>query len=1044
MPVTPPLDPQELSVDRSQINSKSSQPFSSPKFQPKLKYNHKYQNKNKSLFIAGLILIFLVLGGIVSFISLKQRQDVRQQASEGVDGCNQVCERSDQCLENLICYTTVEAEASLTNLDTHITAGWPGSACLGQDISSLSVARFLHNNITPRYTNSLTCDTGSILYSRYLWEQDNGHVDYLSTSIFNDAVAVSLADVLPGCEAITAQTLYRLPNGRYRSISWCSSEPDGKEGTLGFYTTYPVNSLAGEGQGYIDYGSGDPWNQDHGGQALTLGDLSLPTECQGITAYTSYAFVDENGADKFVESLWCSSANSAGKGVLAYSRIMPADAQGYPQEENSTDWFEYSLAELQTQKQLPSTCTDMDAMETFPMGGDKYGSWLWCQGENNEYYNFKKYIPLQNSGWLDYNNASGWNWWSESGIERVCRDPADPTDYLCGEELSAEQQACMGIYEAEWDAEAETCICPSNQPHWTGTSCVSCEIIETWYEEYRQCMTRDYFNCVDSGGDYNLETEICDCGDDVYVGTNNGLYVGQCYSPQKAACLFGGEYGGPATGAWSVIGGEYTCSCMANSGTEWQQVDGQWGCFCPTNENWDAVAQSCTSDEGSVLQQSCENSGGTWVDDVCQCPVDMELDVFTCKYPGQVACEDGGGEWKEDFANSCKDICSTQENDVDCLDEISAGCNCSQPDECWDSTTQTCRTIQTTSELTEQELCETTDGIYSSASNSCLDLCGAEFGQCSTSFMNYGCDCGENRCWDPTNGCISGRSPAEIECEDNKLADYSFGECSCDEIWDENGICRSQTAIDCLGSGGSWDEEQDPQCQCPSGSSLTNGICMTTGDNPFGPTGQDTGTVSFDFKLAMAGVPEVERGIDGSQTIWQPLLSGQSLPTVFTFLNNQGDVFTTEVDLQYTIPENEAEAYYSAQLILANFPTGRYQILIKGPMHRRHAFCEQGQTYDKRCAHYEFLNITANSQDVSTYEYDFSDTPLDAGDLRRPPNDERDGLVNQLDYSFLVGCLSSTTDPACVARADLNYSGVVNNIDLKLLIDTLSNQLDDV
>ena len=56
----------------------------------------------------------------------------------------------------------------------------------------------------------------------------------------------------------------------------------------------------------------------------------------------------------------------------------------------------------------------------------------------------------------------------------------------------------------------------------------------------------------------------------------------------------------------------------------------------------------------------------------------------------------------------------------------------------------------------------------------------------------------------------------------------------------------------------------------------------------------------------------------------------------------------------------------------------------------------------------------------------------------------QNGVVDVFDYSFLFNCLRNREEGLCVSRADLNYSGFVDNIDLGLLRETLSKAVDEL
>jgi len=117
-------------------------------------------------------------------------------------------------------------------------------------------------------------------------------------------------------------------------------------------------------------------------------------------------------------------------------------------------------------------------------------------------------------------------------------------------------------------------------------------------------------------------------------------------------------------------------------------------------------------------------------------------------------------------------------------------------------------------------------------------------------------------------------------------------------------------------------------------------------------------------------------------------------------------------------------------------PTGTYNILIKGPLHQQIRFCKNNQTATDRCGLIEGIAITAQEE----HQFEFAARPLSCGDLpiSGTNRDKQDGIVRVTDYSFMLSCLGKRKDAACVARADCNSDGSVTNLDMDLLLETLS------
>lgn len=120
---------------------------------------------------------------------------------------------------------------------------------------------------------------------------------------------------------------------------------------------------------------------------------------------------------------------------------------------------------------------------------------------------------------------------------------------------------------------------------------------------------------------------------------------------------------------------------------------------------------------------------------------------------------------------------------------------------------------------------------------------------------------------------------------------------------------------------------------------------------------------------------------------------------------------------------------------------GTYQILVKGPMHQQIRFCKEGQTRDYRCGAREGFSLAA----AESFSFDLTARPLACGDLpiSGTKSDQQDGAVRVTDYSFMLNCLSKRNDAACIARADCNGDESVTNLDMDLLLDTLSRAYDE-
>jgi hypothetical protein len=109
-------------------------------------------------------------------------------------------------------------------------------------------------------------------------------------------------------------------------------------------------------------------------------------------------------------------------------------------------------------------------------------------------------------------------------------------------------------------------------------------------------------------------------------------------------------------------------------------------------------------------------------------------------------------------------------------------------------------------------------------------------------------------------------------------------------------------------------------------------------------------------------------------------------------------------------------------------PNRHYTFILKGP-----------KTRGRKTAEHVILQTgTKQSQD-----FDWSEKPLEPGDLPNPTNNNRqDCIINSLDLSLIISNLAKTDQPS-LDIADVNYDGVVNGNDLSKVINTLSTKEDD-
>jgi len=204
------------------------------------------------------------------------------------------------------------------------------------------------------------------------------------------------------------------------------------------------------------------------------------------------------------------------------------------------------------------------------------------------------------------------------------------------------------------------------------------------------------------------------------------------------------------------------------------------------------------------------------------------------------------------------------------------------------------------------------------------------------------------------------------------------------------------------------------------------------------------GDTLIDMQLRLAGVPGIEPDINGQvQNVFPPNLNGQTVPVHLSLQSQAGvEIYNQILDFNYVEPAQAELGYYelSQPIIISNLVNDSYKMFVKGPRHRRMEFCESPQPENKECSPFEAFYLEAGTN----YTFDFRDSPLEAGDLKAPETGGvQDGVVNRVDYGFIFGCQASRGSETCLNIGDLDYSGVVDNVDLGLIVKTLSTASDD-
>lgn len=128
---------------------------------------------------------------------------------------------------------------------------------------------------------------------------------------------------------------------------------------------------------------------------------------------------------------------------------------------------------------------------------------------------------------------------------------------------------------------------------------------------------------------------------------------------------------------------------------------------------------------------------------------------------------------------------------------------------------------------------------------------------------------------------------------------------------------------------------------------------------------------------------------------------------------------------------------YSGSVTLTDVPAAdNYRISIKGPKHLSRKFCENNQAV--RCVGTGRIALAGGANTL-----DFSKIVLEAGDLPNPNEGaKQDGVANSIDYSLWKARIGKE-DNDSLAVADINFDGVVNQIDWQLMRVTLETKYEE-
>lgn len=156
-------------------------------------------------------------------------------------------------------------------------------------------------------------------------------------------------------------------------------------------------------------------------------------------------------------------------------------------------------------------------------------------------------------------------------------------------------------------------------------------------------------------------------------------------------------------------------------------------------------------------------------------------------------------------------------------------------------------------------------------------------------------------------------------------------------------------------------------------------------------------------------ISEGERDADGRR-VYQPKPNGQ---------------FTTSSGMQMTITSDGWVP------LMGSSPGKIYAFGVKGEKHRNMTLMS---------------NVVLENGKVQKQDFDWTDKPLEPGDVKDPNNSfKQDCVVNAIDAGFIDQAINHQTDVSAQLKeaVDLNYDGVINGADMSKWVDTTQKKPDD-
>ena len=255
--------------------------------------------------------------------------------------------------------------------------------------------------------------------------------------------------------------------------------------------------------------------------------------------------------------------------------------------------------------------------------------------------------------------------------------------------------------------------------------------------------------------------------------------------------------------------------------------------------------------------------------------------------------------------------------------------------------------------------------------------------------------CGNNVCEKNEDICMVAPCPEGLVCTQECHEDYcpqDCGEETCTYDENNNPICQSYDLPADFCPNGTVTGGSDDECGCPG-----EPICVEN--------------ISTIVQTRLAGVNKAGVSIAAKVMIEDTTSKTRIFDNTVNFTSDENGVFTsTEIALALKDPVID--------------------IAIKGPMHK---------IMVKR-------NILVSPDPTNnSLVLDLKNSPLLPGDLPLD-NSVQDGVVDERDYLAIKNILdtkTTSTDPADLAIADINYSGKVTNDDLSLFLGTWNSMIDE-